>query len=58
MVEINGRSMKAVSQFVFEKLSALDSIQSTATHFVLKKYKDHGISLVEEEKDDRMVISA
>ena len=43
MVEINGRSMKEVSQFVFEKLSALESIQSTATHFVLKKYKDHGI---------------
>lgn len=43
MVEINGRSMREVSQFVFEKLSALESIQSTATHFVLKKYKDHGI---------------
>ena len=53
MVEINGRSMKAVSQFVFEKLSALDSIQSTATHFVLKKYKDHGILTGEKTPSQR-----
>jgi DNA-binding Lrp family transcriptional regulator len=58
MVMIEGKSMKEVSRFVFNKLSTLDSILSTSTHFVLKKYKDHGISLVEEEKDDRMVISA
>lgn len=45
MVIIKGKSMKEVSSFVFEKLSTLDSIQSTATHFVLKKYKDHGVSL-------------
>ncbi|MBQ8142259.1 MAG: Lrp/AsnC family transcriptional regulator [Bacilli bacterium] len=53
MVIIQGKSMKEVSSFVFEKLSALDSIQSTATHFVLKKYKDHGISLEDRIKDKR-----
>ncbi len=53
MVQINGKSMKEVSQFVFNKLSAMDAIQSTSTHFVLKKYKDHGISLCEESTDDR-----
>ncbi len=53
MVQINGKSMKEVSQFVFNKLSAMDAIQSTSTHFVLKKYKDHGISLCEEPTDDR-----
>ena len=53
MVIIQGKSMKEVSSFVFEKLSALDSIQSTATHFVLKKYKDHGISLEERPKEKR-----
>ena len=58
MVMIEGKSMKEVARFVFNKLSTLDSILSTSTHFVLKKYKDHGISLVEEENDDRMVISA
>lgn len=45
MVIINGRSMKEVSSFVFEKISTIDFIQSTTTHFVLKKYKDHGIQM-------------
>ena len=58
MVMIEGKSMKEVSKFVFEKLSAVESILSTSTHFVLKKYKDHGTSLVEIKKDERMVISA
>ena len=53
MVMIKGKSMKEVSSFVFTKLSALDSIQSTATHFVLKKYKDHGIFLEEKKKEKR-----
>ena len=53
MVQIKGRSMKEVSEFVFDKLSTLDQIQSTATQFVLKKYKDHGVSMEEERKDKR-----
>ena len=43
MVLIEGRTMKEVALFVAEKLAVLDSINSTATHFVLKKYKDKGI---------------
>ena len=43
LVRIKARSMKEVSQFVFEKLSTLESVQGTATHFILKKYKDHGV---------------
>ena len=50
LVIVNGKSMKEVSSFVFNKLATIDYVQSTATHFVLKKYKDHGISL--EEKID------
>ena len=53
LVQINGRSMKEVSQFVFDKLSTLDAVQSTATHFVLKKYKDHGISLEGKKESKR-----
>jgi DNA-binding Lrp family transcriptional regulator len=45
LVVINGHSMKEVSSFVFEKISTIDFIQSTATHFVLKKYKDHGVQM-------------
>jgi len=53
MVQIKGKSMREVSQFVFDKLSTLEAIQSTATHFVLKKYKDHGVLLEEVKADHR-----
>lgn len=55
-VIVQGRTMKEVALFVAEKLSVLDSVLSTATHFVLKKYKDKGTIFVEEEKDDREVV--
>lgn len=58
MVLIEGKSMKEVARFVFDKLSTLDSVLSTSTHFVLKKYKDHGVDLVEKKKDERMLVSA
>ena len=45
--------MKDVASFVTNKLSALESVLSTATHFVLKKYKDHGTVLEEESVDER-----
>lgn len=53
MVIINGKSMKEVSSFVFNKLATIDYIQSTATHFVLKKYKDHGVGLEDKPVDKR-----
>ena len=53
MVIVNGRSMKEVSSFVFEKLSTIDFIQSTATHFVLKKYKHHGIQIEDKQAEKR-----
>lgn len=53
MVIVNGKSMKEVSSFVFNKLATIDYIQSTATHFVLKKYKDHGVKLLDKPSDRR-----
>ena len=53
MVVVNGKSMKEVSSFVFNKLATIDYIQSTATHFVLKKYKDHGVNLLDKPIDKR-----
>ena len=58
MVLIEGKSMKEVARFVFDKLSTLESVLSTSTHFVLRKYKDHGVDLVEKKKDERMMVSA
>ena len=56
-VIIEGTTMRQVAQFVSEKLSPMESVLSTATHFILKKYKDHGTVLAEEEQDERMLIT-
>lgn len=56
-VIIEGKTMREVAQFVSEKLSAMDSVLSTATHFVLKKYKDHGTIMYEKPGDERMMIT-
>ena len=56
-VFIEGKTMRQVAQFVSDKLAPLDSVLSTATHFVLKKYKDHGTVLCDEVQDERMLIT-
>lgn len=56
-VTIKGKSMKEVALFVAQKLAPMDSIISTATHFVLKKYKEEGIVFEDDEKDTRQVIT-
>ena len=57
LVTLEEKSLKEIAQFVSEKLSTLDSILSTATHFILKKYKDHGTILSECRADEREVVS-
>lgn len=56
-VIIEGKSMKQVALFVSDKLAPLDSVLSTSTHFVLKKYKDHGTVLEASQSDERMMIT-
>ncbi len=56
-VIIEGKTMKSVAQFVSEKLAPLESVLSTSTHFVLKKYKDHGTMLEFTSKDERIMIT-
>ena len=56
-VTIEGKTMKEVALFVAQKLAPMDSVISTATHFVLKKYKDEGIVFEDDEKDTRQVIT-
>ena len=57
-VIIEGKSLKDIAHFVSDKLSPLESVLSTATHFVLKKYKDHGVIFNERSGgDERMIIS-
>ena len=56
-VTIQGKSMKEVALFVAEKLAPMESVVSTATHFVLRKYKDDGVILADDPKDGRQVIT-
>ncbi len=56
-VIIEGKSMKSVALFVSSKLATLEHVQSTSTHFILKKYKDYGIVLEDTDKDERMLVT-
>ncbi len=57
IVAVTGVSIRDVSQFVSQKLAGIDAVQSTATHFVLKSYKDNGIIISGDETDERGMIS-
>ena len=56
MVLIEGNSLKQVALFVTQRLSTIDGVLSTATHFVLKKYKDDGV-IMDEEPDERLKVT-
>ncbi len=56
-VFIEGKTMKEVALFVATKLATVENVQSTATHFVLKKYKQEGVIMEDKEKDRRLVFS-
>lgn len=57
LVEIEGKNLKEVASFVSNRLSPIDSVLSTKTHFILKKYKQDGIIFEDHEEDHRMPIS-
>lgn len=57
LVILEGRSLREVAEFVNDKLASLDTVLSTATHFILKKYKDYGTVLGSVSKDERMKIT-
>ena len=54
-VYVKGRTIQDIAMFVARRLSTIDSVMSTATHFVLKKYKDDGILLTAGEVDERRI---
>ena len=55
-VIVEGKTMKEVAMFVSEKLAVQEYVQGTATHFVLKKYKDHGTIFKDKKIQDREAI--
>ena len=55
---VSSTIMKEVARFVSAKLSPMESVISTATHFILKRYKDYGLSLIEGKvEDERQLIT-
>lgn len=54
---VTDKSFHEVAMFVAKRLSPLEDVVSTTTHFILKKYKEQGVSFADDEKDDRGTIS-
>ena len=52
-VTVSGKTFRDIALFVAHRLSPIESVNSTATHFILKKYKERGIVLEEEVPDER-----
>ena len=57
IVQVEGTDLNEVALFVSEKLSTIKGVQSTVTHFMLKKYKEDGVILVEHSDSKRLPVS-
>ena len=57
MLEVQSDNLRTLASFVSQKLATIDNVQSTATHFVLKKYKVDGVILEEDHADGRLAVS-
>jgi len=57
LVVVEGKSIHTVSNFVAEKLSPMENVRGTVTHFILKKYKEDGDILKQPERSKRPAIS-
>ena len=55
LLTIEGESLKEISHFVYEKIAPMDTVVSTATYFVLKKYKDHKVIMSGDHADDERI---
>ncbi len=56
LVTVRGKSIQDVAMFVSRRLATIDAVQSTATHFLLKRYKENGVMLTDKEKDQRSMM--
>ena len=55
MLTIEGDSLKDIAHFVYSKIAPMDTVVSTATYFVLKKYKEHHVSFTGQREDDERI---
>ncbi len=54
---VDGRNLREVAAFVSERLSPLEGVLSTSTHFMLKTYKRHGVLMHQDSSDERLSIT-
>lgn len=57
LVTMEGKTLQGVSRFVSDKLSPIEEVVGTATHFILKKYKDHGTIMGQKKTEERMLVT-
>jgi len=57
LIVVEGKTLNTVSNFVAEKLSCMENIRGTTTHFLLRKYKEDGVILKHKEENKRIPIS-
>ena len=57
LVFVNGASLQKVAAFVSEKLSTIEGVLSTATHFMLRPYKEHGVLMLQDKTEERLAVT-
>ena len=57
LVIVEGANLREAASFVSEKLATIQGVISTATHFMLKAYKDQGILMKREQNDERLAVT-
>ena len=57
LIFVEGRSLREVAQFVAEKLATLPGVNSTATHFMLRTYKEQGVLMEGAEEPERLKVT-
>ncbi|MBI4846688.1 MAG: Lrp/AsnC family transcriptional regulator [Candidatus Omnitrophica bacterium] len=57
LLVVEGKDMHTISNFVAEKLSPMENVRGTVTHFLLKKYKEDGVVLKHRDENKRITIS-
>lgn len=57
LVFVEGKNLREVASFVSEKLATIQGVLSTATHFMLKPYKEQGVLMMHEENEERLAVT-
>ena len=57
LVMMDGKTLQEVSRFVYDKLASIEAVSGTTTHFILRKYKDHGTVLIDQPRSERMLVT-